>query len=63
MTTVFHAWPFGRFIDTEQLQEKKNFTERIKAPVLATEIMKESQSNLEEKVDPSILKDEFSSLK
>ena len=44
----------------------RNFIERIKAPiflqtVLALEIMLEPQSNLEEKVDPSILKDDFSS--
>ena len=31
--------------------------------VLAIEIMQEPQSNLEEKVSPSILKDEFSSTK
>ena len=40
--------------------------ERIKAPiffeaVLAIEIMQEPQSNLEENVYPSILKDDFSS--
>ena len=45
---------------------ERNFTEQIKAPisleaVLVIEIMKEPQSNLEEKVNPSILKDDFSS--
>ena len=45
---------------------ERNFTEGIKAPillqaVLAIEIIKEPQSNLEEKVNPSILKDDFSS--
>ena len=42
------------------------FIEQMKAPiflegVLTMEIMKEPQSNLEEKVNPSILKDDFSS--
>ena len=23
MTTIFHAWPYGRFIDTEEPQEKE----------------------------------------
>ena len=45
---------------------ERNFTEQIKASisleaVLVIEIMKEPQSNLEEKVNPSILKDDFSS--
>ena len=47
---------------------ERNFIERIKAPifleaVLAIETMLEPQSNLEEKVNPSILKDDFSSRK
>ena len=45
--------------------EKKNFIERIKVPiflkaVLAIVIMQEPQSNLEEKNNPSILKDDSS---
>ena len=45
---------------------ERNFTERIKAlifldAVLAIEIMYEPQSNLEERVNPGILKDGFSS--
>ena len=45
---------------------ERNFTEQIKAPIfleglLAIEIMSEPQSNLEEKVNPSTLKDDFSS--
>ena len=43
MTTVFYAWPYGRFTETEQPLEKK-ITERIKVPIfleaiLAIEIM------------------------
>ena len=43
---------------------ERNFIEWIKVPifleaVLAIEIMQEPQSNLEEKVNPSILKDDF----
>ena len=65
MTTVFHEWSFGRFIEIETSGER-NFIERIKAPicleaVLAIEIMQEPQSNLEKKVNPSNLKDYFSS--
>ena len=45
---------------------ERNFIKRIKAPifleaVLEIEIIQEPQSNLEEKVNPSILKDDFSS--
>ena len=35
--------------------------EQIKAPILAIEIKQKPQSNLEEKVNPSIVKDYFSS--
>ena len=46
---------------------ERNFIEQIKTPIflealLATEIMQDLKSNLEEKVNPSILKDEFSSM-
>ena len=45
---------------------EKNFIERIKAPifleeVLAIQIMQEPPSNLEEKVNPSTLKEDYSS--
>ena len=67
VTTVLHTRAYGRFIEI-QSNLRRNFTERIKAPifleaVLAIEIerVQESQSNLEEKVNPSILKDDFSS--
>ena len=66
MTTVFHTWPYGRFIERESNLTRKNFIERINAPilleaVLAIDIIQEPQSNLEEKVNHSILKDDFSS--
>ena len=59
----------GRMVDLQRYRAtsgERNFIERIKAPifleeVLATEIMYEPQSNLEEKVNLSILKDNFSS--
>ena len=47
MTTVFHAWPYGRIIEIQT--------------ILAIEIMYEPQSNLEDKANPSISKDDFSS--
>ena len=47
-------------------QGERNYIERIKSPIflealLAIEIMEEPQCNLEERVNPSILKDNFSS--
>ena len=44
--------------------EERNFIERMKAPifleaVLAIDTMQEPQSNLEDKVNPSILKDDY----
>ena len=56
---------YGRFIEI-QSNLRRNFVERIKAPifleaVLAIDIMQEPQLNLQEKVDPGILKDHFSS--
>ena len=61
MNTVFHAWPYGRFIEIRATSGERNFIEWIKAPifleaVLAIETMQEPQSSLEEKVNPSILK-------
>ena len=66
MKTAFHARSYGRFIEIKSNLRKKNFIERIKAPifleaVVAIEIMEDVQSNLDEKDNPSILKDEFSS--
>ena len=59
----------GRMVDLKRSRttsEERNFRERIKAwifleEVLAIEIMKEPQSNLEGKDNASILKDNFSS--
>ena len=44
--------------------EERNFIERIEFPIFleaVLAIMKEPQSNLEETINPSILKDDFSS--
>ena len=44
--------------------EERNFIERIEFPIFleaVLAIMKELQSNLEETINPSILKDDFSS--
>ena len=64
MTTVFHGWTYGRFIEIQSNSVERNFIERIKVQnfmeaVLAIEIMQKPQSNLEEKVNRSILKDNF----
>ena len=67
MTIIIHAWPYGRFIEIYKATSgEKNFIEQIKPliffqTVLAIEIMYEPQPNLEEKVNPSILKGDFSS--
>ena len=58
----------GRMVDLQYraTSGERKFIEQIKAPifleaVLAIAIMKDAQSNLEEKVNPTILKDHFSS--
>ena len=58
--TVFHTSMYGRFIEIQSNLRRKNFIERTKAPislaaVAAMELM------LKEKVNPSILKYNFSS--
>ena len=61
----------GRTIDLQRYKEtlrERNFIERNKAlvfleAVLTMEKMHETQSNLEEKYSPIILKDDFSSRK
>ena len=55
MTTVFYAWTY------RATSGERNFIEPIKVSiflgvVLAIDIMQEPQTNLEEKVNPSILK-------
>ena len=67
MTTIIHAWPYGRFIEIYKATSgERNFIEQIKPPIffetdLAIETMHEPQANLEEKLNPNILKDDFSS--
>ena len=60
----------GRMVDLWRYRTpsgERNFVQRIKAPifleaVLAIEIMQEPQSNLEKKLDSSILKDDDPSI-
>ena len=64
MTIVFHARPFGRFIEIKSNLRWKNFIERIKTPIFLGDSFSSGdnvkpQSNLEEKDKPSILKDIF----
>ena len=33
MTTVFHAWTYGRFIEIQRNLDERNFIEQIKAPI------------------------------
>ena len=63
MAAVCCAWPYGRFIEIQSNSGERNLIERIKADMEADliEIIKEPQSNLEENVNPKILKDDFSS--
>ena len=63
MVAVCRVRPYGRFIEIQSNSGEKNLIERIKADVEADliETIKEPQSNLEENVNPRILKDDFSS--
>ena len=61
MTIVFHARLYNRFTEIKSTFRKKNFVEQIKVPiyleaVFVTGTMQESQSNLEEKDNYSLLK-------
>ena len=67
MTTVFYTRLYCRFIEIQSNLRKKKL-HRIKVPIfleagLTIEIILESQFNLEEKNNASILKDDFSSTK
>ena len=66
MTAVLHVWAYGRFIEIQSNLSRIKLIEQIKTPIflellLAIEVIKEPQSKLEENVNPSILKDDFSS--
>ena len=63
MTTVFHVWSYGRFIEIQSnLRIKKCQRMNQGSNFLRGSFSnRELQSNLEEKVNPTILKDEFSS--
>ena len=58
MTKVFHARPYGRSKEPESNLRRKKLkrTSIFLDAVLAIEIMKEPQSNLEEKNNPSNFK-------
>ena len=60
MTTVFYAWPYGRFIEIQSNLSSKKLPISFEG-VLQVEIILEPKTNLEEKVNNSILKDDFSS--
>ena len=55
MTTLFYARPYGKFAEIHS-----NLRRTVLKAVLAEEIMEEPQFNLEQKNNPSILKDDFS---
>ena len=66
MTTIFHAWPYGRFIEIQRnLRRKKlhrtNQDYNFLGDSFSNRDNEEPQSNLEEKLNPSISKDDFSS--
>ena len=65
MTTVFLAWVYGRFTEIQSDLGRKKVHRMNQAPifleaVLTIKIMQEPQSNLEEKINPGILKNDFS---
>ena len=67
VTTVFHWWSHGRFVEMQINHRRKklhrtNQGSNFLKDSFSNKIMYEPQYNLEEKVNPSILKDEFSSV-
>ena len=64
MTTVFYAWPYGTFLRYRVTSGERNIMKQIKAPIfLRADLTIETIQTLKEKVNPSILKDYFSSRK
>ena len=66
MATVFHVWLYGRFSEIQSNLRRKKLHRTNQDLIffeefLAIKVMYEPQSNLEEKVNSSILKDDFSS--
>ena len=63
MTTVFHVWPYGGFIEIQRNLRKKKLHRTNQSSNFLTDSCSNRvpQSSLEEKVNPSTLKDEFSS--
>ena len=39
MTTVFHAWSYGRLIEIQSNLRKINFIEPIKAPIFLKDVL------------------------
>ena len=39
MTTVFHAKPYGRFIEVRTTSRERNFLEQIKAPIFVEAVL------------------------
>ena len=61
MTLVFHAWVYGRFIEIQSNLRKKNQNSNFLRGSFSNIDNVRAQSNLEEKFNPSILNDYFSS--
>ena len=62
MTAVFHARPYGKFIDIRTTSGERNLIERFKPSVFLEAVLAtELQFNLEKTDNPSILKMIFSS--
>ena len=66
MATVFHIWAYGRFIEIQSnLRRKKLHRTNQGSNFLGGSFSNRDnikvESNLEEEVNPSILKDDFSS--
>ena len=59
ITAILNTWLYGRFTKSIQSKLRRNFIGIFLEADLAIEIIQEPQSDLEEKVNPSILKDYF----
>ena len=39
MTVVFNAWPYARFVEIKSNHKKKNFIDKIKAPIFQEAVL------------------------
>ena len=45
MTTVFHAWPCGRFTENTETLGERNFIERMKTLIFFEQVLRSNSPN------------------